>query len=46
VRKDDEWWWKGWFLLVLHDDSETVKFPDLMGENVRPEEDGIENGDE
>ena len=46
VREDDEWRRQSRFLFVLHDDAEPVEFPNLVRKDVRPQENGIENGDE
>ena len=46
VREDDEWRRQSRLLFVLHDDTEPVEFPDLVRKDVRPQENGIENGDE
>jgi hypothetical protein len=46
MGKDDEGWWQGRFMFVLHDDVESIEFPNLVREDIRPQENGIENGDE
>jgi hypothetical protein len=46
MGEDDEGRWEGRLLLVLHDDIESVEFPNLVGEDVGAQKNGIENGDE
>ena len=46
VGENDEWGRKGGFLLVVHDDVEAVKLPNLMREDVRLEKNGIEDGNQ